>query len=133
MWSRSFSISSGSGITYDGPKVDGAYTANAVIGVAMSDSRLFVNNGRRIMDGTSTSNTRVSEYSGLSVSGTATSTSEHRSDADTCSTGSSWGYTIPAATMHGGYSIAWCQSCGATGALVSAHMGRRSDGDTFCF
>ncbi|MCC7109852.1 MAG: hypothetical protein IT382_11225 [Deltaproteobacteria bacterium] len=133
LWSRSFSISSGGGVVYDGPKVDGAYTANAVIGVALSDAALFVNSGRRIMDGTTTANTRVSEYSQLSVSGAAASTSTHPSDADTCSTGSSWGYTIPAATMHGGYSIAWCQGCGATGALVSAHMGRRSDGDTFCF
>lgn len=109
--------------------------ANAILGASVDSlGRLAVAWSKPITSGTQTANTKVVRFATESVAGTVLSESEHRGDAQTCSTMSANGESFGAASMHGGYSISYCRSCGGTdGTLESAQWGNRSDGNTQCY
>jgi hypothetical protein len=91
-----------------------------------SPVRVVVSSGSYITVNTNTQNTIVHSYSGNEaadgVSGsTFVASNLHQSDAEQCSSTSSGGFTIPAATLHGGYSLSFCGACG--GGLVSINWG----------
>lgn len=139
MWSRRFSLTAAA-VTPAASWSLGNFRNNGIIGVAVtSEPRLLISAGRAVLDGTTTSNTRIVERSRFDfASSGAVADDINRSDAvSTCRTGSHGGLTLPAATMHGGYSWAFCPSCttgsGVQGRLLSLHFGLRNDGDTFCY
>lgn len=107
--------------------------AQAIIGVALSPTRLVVSEGRRAADG-STSNTRRIEFAGLSEADSNFSFSTlFRSDAITCTGGTVDGVSFGAATPHGGNSISWCGTCGTAGRLEGLTFGLREGGDALCW
>lgn len=109
----------------------GQYNAQAVLGVAVT-SRLIVSAGRR-SDTSSVQNSRIAEFDNYDVTvGDRLLNYIHKSDAETCSTTTVWGITMGGATPHGGESLAWCPSCSG-GRSISLHLGKREDGDAFCF
>lgn len=105
----------------------------SVDGLTLSPNRLFVSAALPITAGTETANTRLLEINGTSVAGTLVASTTAVSDAETCSSQTFDGLSLPAFSMWGGTSIAWCPSCDAGGRLLSAHFGRRSDGNNYCF
>jgi hypothetical protein len=98
--------------------------SNAVIGVARqpSSGEMLISNSRPTSL-TSTVNTRTFRHAGPNFTTAGIDDGVLLSDAESCS-GS------PALTTHGGYDVAWCPNCNR---YISAHMGRRSDGNDFCF
>lgn len=112
---------------------DGSHYVQSVDGVALSPNRLFVSASLPIATGSESTNTRLLEMSGTTVGGTPVSATTAIGDAEGCSSQTFDGLSLPAFSMWGGYSIAWCPSCEAGGRLVSAHFGRRNDGNNFCF
>jgi hypothetical protein len=114
--------------------------AQAIVGVALSPASqsgtlgdLTISAGERFGNGVA-NNTRVTAFHGLGV-GQPTNPEflliGMKSDANTCDGPTQSGVTMGASTPHGGYSIAWCPSCGTAGEIMSLHQG--SAGDGFCF
>lgn len=134
-WSRSFTVTTGNAATFAPAWEQGAFSTNAIIGVTTPNSpaRVIVSASRTIFDGTSQTNTRNFERSTLSFATGAVSNTAISADAESCSSNSHRGYSISAATQHGGYSIAYCPSCGTNGRLISLQMGKTDAGGTFCF
>jgi hypothetical protein len=128
-WSLQF-IVSGGGLDTQASWVRGEHSVNSVQGVVVNDDETFVSFGRPILDGTSTDNTRVSRFTGTSIA-SSTDTILTRSDGDSCGTGTYKTFSTGAATMHGGYSIAWCPTC-TSGQLQSLHFGHHGS-SAFCF
>ncbi|OGQ20619.1 MAG: hypothetical protein A2138_05960 [Deltaproteobacteria bacterium RBG_16_71_12] len=105
--------------------------AQAITGVAVT-SRTVVAMGLR-NNVSASKNSRTIEYDNYSVAPSDILTSfNHKSDIQTCSTGSSGGHTMAASTPHGGVAISWCPICD-TGRLISIQQGNREDGDAFCY
>lgn len=99
-----------------------SFPANAVIGVARDSSgNLDVNSSNIVTSGTQTSNTSVTKFTNTSVGSSVVSTSSHRGDAQLCTpmTGNDCN-AFGAASMHGGYSIAWCPSCGGADGMLES-------------
>lgn len=111
----------------------GSHDANGVLGVALTADSLFVSHSRPLSGGTDTANTRLLHLSGDRISSTLVSSITHASDAESCASTPAYGFTMPAASIHGGYSFASCPSCNPTPTLESISWGRRSDNDDFCF
>lgn len=109
----------------------GAYQSNAVLGVAAfstgTTTRLVVSAGRSIMASSATENTRLVEYGSLGVAGNGLYNVALVSDAEACTGTSGSNATMPPLSTSGGYSLAWCPSCGANGSLISTQFGRRFD------
>ncbi|OGQ26530.1 MAG: hypothetical protein A2138_18025 [Deltaproteobacteria bacterium RBG_16_71_12] len=84
-------------------------------------------------DVSASKNSRTIEYDDYSVGSGELYRFNHKSDIQTCSTGSSGGHTMAASTPHGGVAISWCPTCITGGRLISIQQGNREDGDAFCF
>jgi hypothetical protein len=114
---------------------------NGVIGVTISSNHLYVITGRTLQSGTDTNNTRVSEFtSTVSVaSGVPTEDSvvNLKDDVETqtltCNSHTTIdNETTSAASQHGGYSAAWCPSCGTSGGRLEG-LAMLAPTDGFCF
>jgi hypothetical protein len=111
--------------TINADKLPRPTALNAVIGVAISDSHLYVSSGRMLTSSFDTANTRVSEFSGLGVGSTFTESSSTNTGSDQvegfahCSTSTSAdSITHGAISSYGGWSVAWCPTCGTTGGTL---------------
>ena len=114
---------------------DANYTAQSVISVAYKPAdRLYVSSGRSLYGSANDNNTRLVEYSS-STSQTPLDTLLHQSDCVTCLQHTSpSGEIVPAATTHGGESIAFCPTCNAgAGTLESVHLGLTEAGNAYCY
>lgn len=142
-WSRDFSFIFAGGLLqpqFGSAWAEGTFRTNSIIGVSTvfntgltPNDRLLVSAGRAITSGTDAANTRIIERGSRKLSTSPIADDINKSDAQTCATSTDGPYTLPALTMHGGYSWSFCPTCsGAPGRLISAHMGR-SGSDTFCF
>lgn len=102
----------------------GTKRTNGIIGVAFDGSGASViSNSNPIGVGTTTVNTFVHRFTTDSVASAVVSELGHRGDATTCPAGSNNGHVFGAASMHGGYSIAFCPSCATGGTLESVSWG----------
>jgi hypothetical protein len=114
---------------------------DGVIGVTISSSHLYVITGRVLQGGSDTDNTRVSEFSSTTSVASGTTTTEDSSvnlkddvENGTSCVSHSDGHTqtTSAASQHGGYSAAWCPSCGTTGGTLEG-LAMLAPSDGFCF
>jgi hypothetical protein len=137
--SREFSVSAANVATFAEPtwRVNTSFSANAILGVTLSQQHMYVAAGRVLGSGTDTLNTRLIQFAGVSVEATATNQQSVSSDPSGCDGGTYDGLTMSAATQHGGYSIAYCPSCGTgvAATIQSLHMGPATTGGTnaVCF
>ena len=121
---RRFSVSGSTVTVPDGDWVRdlAGARANSVLGVAKSASSLYISAGRAATASGDVNNTRVTEH--LTDTATAPSSARLlRSDRAGCASHATPFGTVPAATPHGGTSIAVCASCnGGSGSLESTHL-----------
>jgi hypothetical protein len=135
IWSRRFTVASpnntASLVDASWKRSDIEMRAQAVIGVSLaSDNRMFVSLGRQ-QSGSFTP-TRDREYATADVSQTAVFVDDSNADVSTCSSGTSYGYTMAASTPHGGTSIDYCPLC-SNGQIRSMRLGLGETGYDFCF
>jgi len=137
IWSRSFTITGTSirNISFSGNWSSGLYRSNGVLGldIISSPTRTLISAGREVYGSSvNDGNTRNLQYESLQTTGNAFAATTPISDRQTCSSLVDGPYTHPAMSMHGGYSISYCPSCGG-GRLVGINFGWRTDNDSYCY